>query len=192
MDNGGVGRFADGRCPVSTRKGGGGGPLEPEGSSNPNVRISVGGGEEHRLYQEPRTKYRVPFTQEAPLPLPDKGGQPSLPPYLFVSVSSHKRADGNRESSTSSWLMMLHVALSAYGEYVQVHGYKYTCVCVCIYWLVPPSYPPTLFVDPLRIRRGNDLDAIPMFLFCGLLDGIVLEFIIFFVSSASSSFVLKF
>lgn len=135
MDNGGVGRFADGRCPVSTRKGGGGGPLEPEGSSNPNVRISVGGGEEHRLYQEPRTKYRVPFTQEAPLPppLPDKGGQPSLPPYLFVSVSSHKRADGNRESSTSSWLMMLHVALSAYGEYVQVHGYKYTCVCVCVY-----------------------------------------------------------
>lgn len=21
----------------------------------------------------------------------------------------------------------------------------------------PPSYPPTLFVDPLRIRRANDL-----------------------------------
>lgn len=129
MDNGGVGRFADGRCPghrssvhgKGDGKRGGGEEKAPsnQGSSNPNVRISV---EERRAPVVPGTENKVPGTihSEAP-PRQIRAASPSpLLPLLptFVNVSSHKRADGNRESSTS-WLMMLHVALSAYiGEYV--------------------------------------------------------------------------
>lgn len=130
MDNGGVGRFADGRCPGHRssvhgkgdgKRGGGGEEKTPsnQGSSNPNVRISV---EERRAPVVPGTENKVPGTihSEAP-PRQIRAASPSpLLPLLptFVNVSSHKRADGNRESSTS-WLMMLHVALSAYiGEYV--------------------------------------------------------------------------
>lgn len=130
MDNGGVGRFADGRCPGHRssvhgkgdgKRGGGGEEKAPsnQGSSNPNVRISV---EERRALVVPGTENKVPGTihSEAP-PRQIRAASPSpLLPLLptFVNVSSHKRADGNRESSTS-WLMMLHVALSAYiGEYV--------------------------------------------------------------------------
>lgn len=129
MDNGGVGRFADGRCPghrssvhgKGDGKRGGGEEKAPsnQGSSNPNVRISV---EERRALVVPGTENKVPGTihSEAP-PRQIRAASPSpLLPLLptFVNVSSHKRADGNRESSTS-WLMMLHVALSAYiGEYV--------------------------------------------------------------------------
>lgn len=130
MDNGGVGRFADGRCPGHRssvhgkgdgKRGGGGEEKAPsnQGSSNPNVRISV---EERRAPVVPGTENKVPGTihSEAP-PRQIRAASPSpLLPLLptFVNVSSHKRADGNRESSTS-WLMMLHVALSAYiGEYV--------------------------------------------------------------------------
>lgn len=113
-------------APVSTeremgRGGGGGEEKAPsnQGSSNPNVRISV---EERRAPVVPGTENKVPGTihSEAP-PRQIRAASPSpLLPLLptFVNVSSHKRADGNRESSTS-WLMMLHVALSAYiGEYV--------------------------------------------------------------------------
>lgn len=113
-------------APVSTeremgRGGGGGEEKAPsnQGSSNPNVRISV---EERRALVVPGTENKVPGTihSEAP-PRQIRAASPSpLLPLLptFVNVSSHKRADGNRESSTS-WLMMLHVALSAYiGEYV--------------------------------------------------------------------------
>lgn len=112
-------------APVSTERemgrGGGGEEKAPsnQGSSNPNVRISV---EERRAPVVPGTENKVPGTihSEAP-PRQIRAASPSpLLPLLptFVNVSSHKRADGNRESSTS-WLMMLHVALSAYiGEYV--------------------------------------------------------------------------
>lgn len=112
-------------APVSTERemgrGGGGEEKAPsnQGSSNPNVRISV---EERRAPVVPGTENKVPGTihSEAP-PRQIRAASPSpLLPLLptFVNVSSHKRAGGNRESSTS-WLMMLHVALSAYiGEYV--------------------------------------------------------------------------
>lgn len=112
-------------APVSMERemgrGGGGEEKAPsnQGSSNPNVRISV---EERRALVVPGTENKVPGTihSEAP-PRQIRAASPSpLLPLLptFVNVSSHKRADGNRESSTS-WLMMLHVALSAYiGEYV--------------------------------------------------------------------------
>lgn len=104
-------------------RGGGGEEKAPsnQGSSNPNVRISV---EERRAPVVPGTENKVPGTihSEAP-PRQIRAASPSpLLPLLptFVNVSSHKRADGNRESSTS-WLMMLHVALSSSKSYSRVN-----------------------------------------------------------------------
>lgn len=170
MDNGGVGRFADGRCPghrsnVHRKRDGGEGPLEP-GFIEPECS-NICRGEEHRLYQEPRTKYRVPFTgyePEAP-PCQIRAASPSPLP-AFVNVSSHKRADGNRESSTS-WLMMLHVALSAYGEYVWVHGYisTYIYIHTWLATLVTPFLSP-YFVCWSLAYSPSQRPALPMFLFC--------------------------
>lgn len=93
MDNGGVGRFADGRCPghrssvhgKGDGKRGGGEEKAPsnQGSSNPNVRISV---EERRALVVPGTENKVPGTihSEAP-PRQIRAASPSPllpPPYL--------------------------------------------------------------------------------------------------------------
>lgn len=131
MDNGGVGRFADGRCPghrssvhgKGDGKRGGGrggeGPLEP-GFIEPECSNICRGEESTGCTRNREQSTGYHSLEEAP-PRQIRAASPSpLLPLLptFVNVSSHKRADGNRESSTS-WLMMLHVALSAYiGEYV--------------------------------------------------------------------------